>query len=403
MHFSVDILLWAGLAFSLVASAPAPAPARVQKRGHFKVERVRNSNFKRHNGPRQLLKSLSKYSMPVSSRLRMVVTQSDSDHVGSGSTVFDDLPAIPEAQAEGQAHRGNRKASDTGGRKRAEKPGNGTAAGIGSVPATPEKNDVEFLSPVEIGGQKIHLDFDTGSSDLWVFNTQLSAESSSGHALYDPTQSASFQMMQGASFSISYGDGSGASGLVGIDEVKIGGAVVESQAIELATAVTESFAQDAATDGLLGLAFSQNNQVKPQKQNTFFDNVKSTLAEPVFTADLRANAIGAYEVSATTSLFIDCLFKCLGFSFSERRMVLTSQSVRPHRSSQIYWTNDIHSSQYIPRSVAIQQHTRQPSRPSSCGHRHDIDPCQRRDGAGLFLPGRRRRERRRCRWHHSTL
>jgi hypothetical protein len=36
----------------------------------------------------------------------------------------------------------------------------------GSVAANPEDNAALFLSPVEVGGQKLNLDFDSGSSDL---------------------------------------------------------------------------------------------------------------------------------------------------------------------------------------------------------------------------------------------
>ena len=36
----------------------------------------------------------------------------------------------------------------------------------GSVKASPEEGDTEFLSPVNIGGQTLMMDFDTGSSDL---------------------------------------------------------------------------------------------------------------------------------------------------------------------------------------------------------------------------------------------
>ena len=36
----------------------------------------------------------------------------------------------------------------------------------GTVTATPEQYDSEYLCPVTIGGQTLNLDFDTGSSDL---------------------------------------------------------------------------------------------------------------------------------------------------------------------------------------------------------------------------------------------
>lgn len=40
------------------------------------------------------------------------------------------------------------------------------ATATGSVPANPEESDVAYLSEVTIGGQKLNLDFDTGSADL---------------------------------------------------------------------------------------------------------------------------------------------------------------------------------------------------------------------------------------------
>ena len=40
-------------------------------------------------------------------------------------------------------------------------------ASSGSVTTTPsDQNDSSYLTPVSIGGQTFHLDFDTGSSDL---------------------------------------------------------------------------------------------------------------------------------------------------------------------------------------------------------------------------------------------
>jgi hypothetical protein len=53
--------------------------------------------------------------------------------------------------------------------------GNASApAGGFPVAAVPEPNAAEYLSPVTIGGQTVTLDFDTGSSDLYVPCTTLS-------------------------------------------------------------------------------------------------------------------------------------------------------------------------------------------------------------------------------------
>jgi aspergillopepsin I len=100
--------------------------------------------------------------------------------------------------------------------------------------------------------------------------------------------------MDGASWSISYGDGSTASGTVGTDTVTVGGVTVTGQAVELATSVSSSFQSDPG-DGLLGLAFSSINTVTPNQQKTFFDNALSSLASPVFTAALNAKEPGTYD------------------------------------------------------------------------------------------------------------
>lgn len=264
----------------LLATFSSAAPGVIQKRS-FKVERVRNVNFKGYNGPRQLLKAYRKYSMPIPPALL------DAIHHQSTPPATENVQTKAKGKNKGKA--GAASAANNG---TAPTFGNST---VGLVTATPETGDIEYLSPVQIGGQTLNLDFDSGSSDLWVFNTQLSKTASQGHQLFNPTKSTTFKMMQGAKFSISYGDGSGAAGNVGTDVVVVGGATVTRQAVELATAVSTSFIQDTANNGLLGLAFSQLNTVKPQQQKTFFDNVMPSLAEPLFTADLRKNAVGAYE------------------------------------------------------------------------------------------------------------
>ena len=56
-------------------------------------------------------------------------------------------------------------------------PANVTAAAAnndGTVAADPTQYDSEYLCPVSIGGQTLNLDFDTGSSDLYVFLDHVS-------------------------------------------------------------------------------------------------------------------------------------------------------------------------------------------------------------------------------------
>jgi len=275
MHSLIQVQ---GLLLLAIASLVAGAPSsfQIQKRS-FKVTRVPNPAYVGRTpgaGTRALIKAHRKFKFDLPQGL-LETMMSGTPDAGVG---------------------GNNKAKSSNTGIRAASP-----QSTGKVTATPVNGDVEYLSPVNIGGQVIDFDFDTGSSDLWVFSTQLNQASIGNHTTYDMRKSSTFKPMEGQTFKISYGDGSGASGIVGTDTVDIGGAVVTEQAIEMATTVSQSFTQDTGSNGLVGLAFSKLNTVKPTPQKTFFDNVMPNLAMPVFTADLRKNAVGAYEFGVIDS------------------------------------------------------------------------------------------------------
>ncbi|KAF2100754.1 aspartyl protease [Rhizodiscina lignyota] len=166
------------------------------------------------------------------------------------------------------------------------------AAASGSVEASPEQYDAEYLCPVSVGGTTLNLDFDTGSADLWVFSSELPTSEQSGHSIY---KTSSSKEKSGYSWEITYGDQSGASGNVYADKVVIGAVTATSQAVEAATSVSSQFTQDTDNDGLVGLAFSSINTVEPEAQTTFFDTVKSSLDKALFAADLKAGEAGSYD------------------------------------------------------------------------------------------------------------
>lgn len=311
-----------GLLISFVCAAPAPNP--VQKRS-FKVERVRNTAFTGHNTPKQLMKAHMKFGVTppqslvdrvnaqeeeiaIARRAAVEINNKKHKHHGNGNGNGN---ANANGNANGAGTAAGTAATDNGNTTTGATATTTTAtnttvdaaagSGVGVVTNTPTSGDVEYLSPVSIGGQTLNLDFDTGSSDLWVFNTGLSAAQSTGHTLFDATKSTTFAKLNGQTFSVSYGDGSTVSGTVGTDIVNIGGAQVAKQAVELASKVSASFVSDTASNGLVGLAYSKLNTVQPTQQKTFFDNVQDSLAAPVFTANLRHDASGSYEFGAIDS------------------------------------------------------------------------------------------------------
>ncbi|KAI5460219.1 aspartic peptidase domain-containing protein [Mariannaea sp. PMI_226] len=243
----LPIILTGGLApLPLVAGLTLPSD---NSACHFSVQQVKNSKFTR-DGRSALVKTYRKYGVTLPKSL------SDSPR--------------------GDKTRLRRNAT-------------------GSAVNQPVDNDAEWLTPVQIGSppKTFQLDFDTGSSDLWVYSPQAAA--AGGQNQYVASESSTSKLLDNASFEIHYGDGSAAAGHVVTDTVSIGGLAVKAQAVEVADQVTQSFAQQQNLDGLLGLGFSSINTVQPQQQSTFFDNANSEQGVTLFTADLQQDAPGTYN------------------------------------------------------------------------------------------------------------
>ncbi|OTB00987.1 hypothetical protein M426DRAFT_14969 [Hypoxylon sp. CI-4A] len=246
---SANALALAAVVAGIATATPTPPRTKV---GTFSVAQVKNAGFKPH-GPAQLARAYLKYGAKVPDNLAKVLADLKIARRDSGS-----------------------------------------------AKTTPEENDIQYLTPVSIGtpAQTLNLDFDSGSSDLWVFSTELPSSSVNGQTQYDPSSSSSSKKVSGASWEISYGDGSSSSGDVYTDTVTVGGVTFDSQAVEAASKVSDEFQTDANNDGLLGLAFSSINTVTPKAQKTFFDNVASDLDVAAWTADLKYHEAGTYDFGA---------------------------------------------------------------------------------------------------------
>ncbi|KAG0057757.1 hypothetical protein BGZ83_003655 [Gryganskiella cystojenkinii] len=112
--------------------------------------------------------------------------------------------------------------------------------------------DIQYYAEVEIGSdnQKFRLDFDTGSSDLWVADSTCKTS----RTTFNRATSTTFKPVKGK-FHIGYGDGSRVQGLLGQDQVNVAGLVIHNQTIGLATTESTSFSNDVV-DGILGLAYN---------------------------------------------------------------------------------------------------------------------------------------------------
>ncbi|CAO3628912.1 unnamed protein product [Mucor hiemalis] len=158
--------------------------------------------------------------------------------------------------------------------------GGSSTEGTGSVPVVDDGSDLEYYGTVSIGTppQNFKIDFDTGSSDLWIASTLCT--SCTSHTRYNSAKSSTY-VKDGRKWSISYGDGSTASGVLAYDTVTLGGLAIKKQTIELASKESSSFAS-STVDGLLGLGFDTITTVSGIK--TPVDNLISQglISKPIF-------------------------------------------------------------------------------------------------------------------------
>ncbi|KAL0576809.1 hypothetical protein V5O48_005179 [Marasmius crinis-equi] len=139
-------------------------------------------------------------------------------------------------------------------------------------PLTDQEDDLEWTGSISIGtpGQSFTIDFDTGSSDLWVPSSSCTSSTCSSKKKYNAASSSTSQKKSGT-FSIQYGDGSSVSGPLVADTVTVAGVKATGQVFSPVTTLSSSFNGDPI-DGILGLAYPA---IANTGSDPFFNTAKS--------------------------------------------------------------------------------------------------------------------------------
>ncbi|CAE6376454.1 unnamed protein product [Rhizoctonia solani] len=171
------------------------------------------------------------------------------------------------------------------------------------VPLIDEQDEL-WAGEILIGtpGQKFLIGFDTGSADLWIPSSKCRGQACQSKNTYTSSSSStSKEVTTSQKFSISYGDGSTASGLVYTDTVSAGGLSATNQSFSAVTSESSSFSDDPS-DGIMGLAFSSISSIGAP---TFIENLASqgAVSSSVFSMYLSANNSELYLGGTNSSLY----------------------------------------------------------------------------------------------------
>jgi hypothetical protein len=131
--------------------------------------------------------------------------------------------------------------------------------------------DLEYIGNITIGTppQPFAVILDTGSSNLWIPDKTCKTCVKAKKNLYDSSASSTYKT-NGQKWEVDYGDGSSASGILGVDTVTIGDSsnslAIPTTTFGQATKENNIMVQDPSFDGILGLAFTSlavDNVVPP--------------------------------------------------------------------------------------------------------------------------------------------
>ncbi|KAI1494430.1 secreted aspartic proteinase precursor [Biscogniauxia mediterranea] len=243
----VCLAFWVSL-FTVAISSPVLEKVPTVKKT-LSIPLTHNADVPRH-GPSEYLRTLKKFNLDIPERLQQIVDNHKakiaSNKATSGSVAHD--------------------------------------------------GDLMWLTPAGIGtpAQTLNLDFDTGSTDTWVFSTDTKPREVEGQVLWNPKNSSTARLVHNCTWSIMYGDFSTSEGICYQDTFTIGDLVIPNMTIESATDVSDMFTESADMSGLVGLAWPALKQTVPP-QKSLIEFLPDVLEEPVFTVDFQHNGTGSFN------------------------------------------------------------------------------------------------------------
>ncbi|KAI9251400.1 aspartic peptidase domain-containing protein [Phascolomyces articulosus] len=161
--------------------------------------------------------------------------------------------------------------------------------------------DVEYVGLLQVGTppQEFKVDFDTGSSDIWI--PSKNCERCGDHPTFMQSDSSTFKPFSNgtetsantnntasstssssndkdkstimkSTWTLQYGDGSAVQGVKGYDNLSVGNMTAKNQLFGLANKVSAQFANDPELDGIFGLGFPKLSLMGTKK--SFVENLK---------------------------------------------------------------------------------------------------------------------------------
>ena len=189
---------------------------------------------------------------------------------------------------------------------------------------TDENNGELWQGSITVGtpAQTYTVDFDTGSSDLFLPGPSCTSRYCKGHKKYTPA-SSSTSAKTTKTFTLRYGDGSSVTGTQYTDTVAIAGLAATGQALGAANTYSAGFAQPHfPPDGLLGMGYQTISVYN--KPPVFASLVsQSKVTDPVFAFKLAKTGSELYLGGVNSDLYTG------SFTFS---------AVSPQVCSHLLWS-----------------------------------------------------------------